>query len=319
MVKDIAPGSADCFINYEFEKLNVNGTLFFDATSTEENVVWKFDGTETGTEMVKDLYPGSTGSNPKNFTSLDGELFFTHAYNGLDQELWKSDGTESGTVIVKAFGSGYDQGLIGLIRAAGGRIFLNAEDGIHGFELWMSDGTNCNTVLAADINPGSGYGSPTGFINTPDGIYFSAFTPAYGTEWGQYTMGDFPEPLTAYLSGTSLCPGDAIDIAFNFNCTALPGNVYTAELSDASGSFSTPVVIGSLNSTDASGIILYHSQPNTLWNSLSHSGNCIGSLHDRKRQWNRSYHYLPDSRWFVFVQYHKHQCKAFLERSFVCE
>jgi hypothetical protein len=74
-------------------------------------------------------------------------------------------------------------------------------------------------------------------------------------EWWKYTLGDFPDPLTSSVAVTALCPGDAIDVAFNFNCTSLPGNVYTAELSDASGSFSTPVVIGSFTSTDASGII----------------------------------------------------------------
>ena len=51
--------------------------------------------------LVKDIFPGSTGSYPINLLAVGNTLFF-HAKDGVNgQELWKSDGTAAGTVLVK--------------------------------------------------------------------------------------------------------------------------------------------------------------------------------------------------------------------------
>jgi ELWxxDGT repeat protein len=75
----------------------VNGTLFFRAYEPSSGgELWKSDGTEAGTALVKDIFPGSDWSFPEQLTSVDGMLFF-QAYdptNGV--ELWSSDGTEGG-------------------------------------------------------------------------------------------------------------------------------------------------------------------------------------------------------------------------------
>ena len=50
------------------------------------------------TVRVKDIQPGSSGSNPRYLTDVGGTLFFS-ADDGISGvELWKSDGTEAGTV-----------------------------------------------------------------------------------------------------------------------------------------------------------------------------------------------------------------------------
>jgi ELWxxDGT repeat protein len=51
--------------------------------------------------MVKDIVPGTNGSDPLNLIAFNGQLFFTanDGVNGV--ELWKSDGTPEGTVMVK--------------------------------------------------------------------------------------------------------------------------------------------------------------------------------------------------------------------------
>lgn len=56
---------------------------------------------------------------------------------------------------------------------------------------------------------------------------------------------------TGTLAQTSFCSGTAVNLTVNFNATGSPlaGNVYTAELSDATGSFASPTAIGTLNST----------------------------------------------------------------------
>ena len=51
-------------------------------------------------EMVKDIHP-TGGSNPNDFTELNGKLYFSASDDTNGSELWVTDGTESGTQMVK--------------------------------------------------------------------------------------------------------------------------------------------------------------------------------------------------------------------------
>jgi ELWxxDGT repeat protein len=103
--------------------------------------------------LVKDIFSGSTASNPQNLIDLNGTLFFsaTDATNGI--ELWKSDGTSSGTVLVKDINPGVSGSNPRNLVVYNDAIYFSANDGTHGFELWKSDGTESGTVLLKDINP----------------------------------------------------------------------------------------------------------------------------------------------------------------------
>src|SRR5207248_995546 len=72
-------------------------TPFMDDTGTE---LWRTDGTDAGTYMVTDLYPGRLGSNPRNLTECNGTLYFEAETPQQGIELWRSDGTAAGTVLV---------------------------------------------------------------------------------------------------------------------------------------------------------------------------------------------------------------------------
>ncbi len=67
---------------------NVNGTLFFAVSSSTffddiegeiaaNNELWKSDGTEAGTVILKDIKPGLGSSNPNGLTDINGTLFFS--------------------------------------------------------------------------------------------------------------------------------------------------------------------------------------------------------------------------------------------------
>jgi len=53
------------------------------------------------------------------------------------------------------------------------------------------------------------------------------------------------------VSHTSVCAGDNISVAYTRTGTFNAGNVFTAQLSDAAGSFAAPVNIGTIISTNS--------------------------------------------------------------------
>ena len=60
---------------------------------------------------------------------------------------------------------------------------------------------------------------------------------------------------TGTIAGNPFCPGATINIPYTITGSFNAGNIFTAELSDASGSFSTPVSIGTV-AADAAGSII---------------------------------------------------------------
>jgi hypothetical protein len=62
--------------------------------------------------------------------------------------------------------------------------------------------------------------------------------------------------LTGIISGGPFCACTTMNVPFTSTGNFTSGNVYTAQLSDANGNFSNPVNIGTLTSTNNSGIIV---------------------------------------------------------------
>jgi hypothetical protein len=59
---------------------------------------------------------------------------------------------------------------------------------------------------------------------------------------------------TSSLTNTNFCSGDSTSVSFTITGTFNSGNVFTAQLSDASGSFVSPTNIGTLTSTNSGSI-----------------------------------------------------------------
>ena len=135
------------------EMINVNGTLFFTVDDCEHGrELWKSDGTEAGTVMVKDIFStvSDNDSDPEYLTNVNGTLFFRAKdelyYPSPRRSLWKSDGTESGTVRVT---DNVDNPLY--LTNLNGTLFFSGRQ-LGNQELWKSDGTEAGTVLVKDIN-----------------------------------------------------------------------------------------------------------------------------------------------------------------------
>jgi hypothetical protein len=70
-----------------------------------------------------------------------------------------------------------------------------------------------------------------------------------GASLGYFVMAAKRTITTASISPLSYCPGEAVSVPYSITGTFTAGNVFTAQLSDASGSFASPVSIGSVTST----------------------------------------------------------------------
>ena len=172
--------------------IDVNGTLFFqvdDGVNGDE--LWKIDGTLAGTIMIKDITPGSNGTNFSltKRVAFNNSLYFYANSSTNGDELWKSDGTYSGTNLVKDIrtGTSSSNGSVSgtdLLVVSGSFLFFNANDGINGSELWKSDGTTSGTNMVKDIYPGSSTNesSPTNLCDLNGTIFFSAYNPTTGYE-----------------------------------------------------------------------------------------------------------------------------------------
>ena len=59
--------------------------------------LWKSEGTELGTMMIKDIFAEPSGSCPITFAELNGKLCFGEIAPGVGRELMISHATEQGT------------------------------------------------------------------------------------------------------------------------------------------------------------------------------------------------------------------------------
>ena len=178
-MKDIVTASGSSNPQY---LTNVNGTLFFSATdSTNGTELWKSDGTEAGTVIVKDIVTASGSSYPYFLTDVNGTLFFIATDSTNRTVLWKSDGTAAGTVMVTNIVNPGDSDPYNLTNV-NGTLFFVVYHPTYGRELFKSDGTQAGTVLVKDIVSGTGSSDPYNLANINDTLYFVASDTANGTE-----------------------------------------------------------------------------------------------------------------------------------------
>ncbi len=231
MVENIGPGAASGLPGLTAQRVEdfiaYQGNLYFRADDGSAGLeLWRSDGTEAGTYMVKDI--NGNGSGTMSFTAwfakLNGELFF-----GTDFEFFKTDGTEGGTVEVKNLipdpmdtmtavgGYLYFRDVNSLYRSDGtesgtgevedlggqadeltdfnGTLYFALDDGVSGRELWRSDGEPGGAERLTDINPGSGGSLVNRLTVSGNYLYFRGDDDgATGVElWAAHSDVDPPE------------------------------------------------------------------------------------------------------------------------------
>jgi len=157
-----------------FTQLNETQFIFaardFDSETYNEKVqrwLWISDGTEEGTQLLKDcevLHPGATAisDNALHFARVGRKVFFKA--DSKDQqygeELWVTDGTAAGTFMLKDINTSIVNELTGatagsqidwLTNFYNEKVFFKAYSIEFGPEPWVSDGTPEGTYMIKDM------------------------------------------------------------------------------------------------------------------------------------------------------------------------
>ncbi|MDP7373781.1 MAG: hypothetical protein QF588_07860, partial [Candidatus Poseidoniaceae archaeon] len=204
----------------EFEMQVFNDELYFIRDAGHGDELWKTDGTQSGTVMVKDIFPGpSSGfcSHPLSSCLGGSRLFATENYLLFDVdsdgdgqlELWKTDGTSGGTSMLKE-----------LFLPGANEIYYHQVDEIiyfrasqHGSyqdsELWSTDGTPAGTVRVEDIWEGPSGSAPRDIIDVDGTLYFIAYN---GSSYSLFNVnnagnGIIGAPTTWSISPSTLPSG----------------------------------------------------------------------------------------------------------------
>ena len=196
---DAMPGAASGVDQYDQPVRLDSGTTIVPIMDPEHGREWwRTDGTPDGTQLIKDINPGSNSSNGP-FTSVDrlavGDLMFFTAFEstglGQEAELWRSDGTTQGTFSLKVrmSASGLKGGILG------DELVFGDAHGALRTELYRSDGTVDGTVPYYDF-PEAPMADPApfGFGASLGQLFFIRRS----TLWVTNNLSTSPRPLREY-------------------------------------------------------------------------------------------------------------------------
>ena len=170
------------------ELFDLSGTLYFSADDADHGVeLWRSDGTEAGTLLVRDIVPGPRGARPRDFVAVGGTLYFFVNDPDGDMQLWRSDGTTAGTTLVADINQRLGFSTISHPVAFDGAIyFLGESSSRRTGGLLRSDGTAPGTEVVREFTQ-----TPTAsvqeLIALGDAMYLTAVDPAHGCELGSAT------------------------------------------------------------------------------------------------------------------------------------
>jgi ELWxxDGT repeat protein len=158
-----------------------NDRIYFVASDSEtRSQLWVTDGTEQGTNLVKNFCSGANCYFPHMLAVLNDHLVFAAPYNN-SFALWSSDGTPGGTQMIKevevaACCTEYKRVILN------NKLYFTGNDGSSGNELWCTDGTATGTYMVADIRHGFDGSDPHELCTFNGTICFAAGDSANNTE-----------------------------------------------------------------------------------------------------------------------------------------
>ncbi|WZO98583.1 FG-GAP-like repeat-containing protein [Isosphaeraceae bacterium EP7] len=194
VLKDVNPGLHDAFNLLYPGYQGASGPLFTSSGNTLYFVandgvhgasLYKSDGTDPGTVLVKSLKGGTNSTSLEIWDDSAVELggytyFVVKVYDdpaGPNTVLYRTDGTAPGTTRVTSQVSPYPR-----LTAFKGKIYFAANEATHGTELWVTDGTEAGTHIVQDIVPGPNSAQADQLEAGGDWLYFVAYDPNVGKQ-----------------------------------------------------------------------------------------------------------------------------------------
>jgi ELWxxDGT repeat protein len=149
LVRDINRGSVESFAAIQWIMPVERGVVFEMSRIAHGTELWTSDGTPAGTRLLRDIVPGTQGSNPQQPKQVGNKVAFVVTMPDNSEQLWITDGTEAGTTMVlDALGVENANRIVPQAGADHG-LFFNVEfeppGGSSRRELWFSDGTPAGT------------------------------------------------------------------------------------------------------------------------------------------------------------------------------
>ncbi len=154
-----------------------NGKLYFVArvNGTQDRELWSSDGTENGTDVLKDINAYTQGAPPNNLRAYDNILYFA-ASNGPDgMELWRTDGTAENTFMVKDLFPGLNVGSSPRsLTVSNGKLFFVGGENSSNIGIFVTDGSSDNTKLVTQIYYSNNSSRPDSMVDNNGVLYFIA-------------------------------------------------------------------------------------------------------------------------------------------------
>ncbi len=99
--------------------------------------LYSYNGSQI--KLVKDIYTGTFGSDPRYFTDASTYFVFSADFSGKGTEVWKSDGTDSGTQLLADIETGFDGSYPEAFVYIAGNLFFSATTSSKGREIYKID------------------------------------------------------------------------------------------------------------------------------------------------------------------------------------
>jgi ELWxxDGT repeat protein len=164
---------------------DLDGLLYFEMSVGGTSVVWRSDGTSTGTVPLTTVAPTLEGSSVTRGAVAGGVLYFTGFTTATGWEPWRTDGTAAGTFMLGDLSPGIGSSVLiaGFgMAAVGGGVVFQADTPGRGTELWKSDGTPGGTLPLPEVRPGAASSGAEELTVVGSRVYFSASDGVNGRE-----------------------------------------------------------------------------------------------------------------------------------------